>query len=66
MFVMVGSVGLLTPPVGTVLNVVCGVARINMATICRGVWRYVVAYTLLLVLLVIFPELITVPARWMH
>jgi tripartite ATP-independent transporter DctM subunit len=66
MFVMVGSVGLLTPPVGTVLNVVCGVARINMETICRGVWRYVVAYTLLLVLLVIFPELITVPARWMH
>ena len=65
-FVMVGSVGLLTPPVGTVLNVVCGVARINMETICRGVWRYVVAYTLLLVLLVIFPELITVPARWLH
>jgi hypothetical protein len=30
------------------------------------VWRYVVAYTGLLVLLVIFPELITVPARWMH
>jgi len=26
----------------------------------------VVAYTLLLVLLVIFPELITVPARWLH
>ncbi|WP_241068348.1 TRAP transporter large permease [Achromobacter insuavis] len=66
MFVMVGCVGLLTPPVGTVLNVVCGVARINMETICKGVWRYVVAYTLLLVLLVIFPELITVPARWMH
>ncbi|MGB3431514.1 TRAP transporter large permease [Achromobacter sp.] len=66
MFVMVGCVGLLTPPVGTVLNVVCGVARINMETIIRGVWRYVAAYTLLLVLLVIFPELITVPARWMH
>lgn len=66
MFVMVGCVGLLTPPVGTVLNVVCGVARINMETICRGVWRYVLAYTLLLILLVIFPELITVPASWMH
>ncbi|MBK1979206.1 TRAP transporter large permease subunit [Achromobacter xylosoxidans] len=66
MFVMVGCVGLLTPPVGTVLNVVCGVARINMETICRGVWRYVAAYTLLLVLLVICPELITVPASWMH
>ncbi|WP_459616481.1 TRAP transporter large permease [Bordetella sp. 2513F-2] len=66
MFVMTGCVGLLTPPVGTVLNVVCGVARIRFETICRGVWRYVVAYTLLLVLLVIFPELVTVPARWLH
>lgn len=66
MFVMVGCVGLLTPPVGTVLNVVCGVARINMEAICKGVWRYVVAYAILLILLVIFPELITVPARWMH
>ncbi len=66
MFVMVGCVGLLTPPVGTVLNVVCGVARINMETICRGVWRYVLAYLLLLILLVIFPEVITVPASWMH
>jgi tripartite ATP-independent transporter DctM subunit len=66
MFVMVGCVGLLTPPVGTVLNVVAGVARIKMETIIRGAWRYVVAYTLLLVLMVIFPELITVPAKWIH
>src|SRR5690606_41317510 len=66
MFVMVGCVGLLTPPVGTVLNVVCGVARINMETICKGVWRYVAAYTALIMILVIFPELITVPARWLY
>ncbi len=58
--------GLLTPPVGTVLNVVAGVARIRMETIIRGAWRYVVAYTVLLLLMVIFPELITVPAKWMH
>jgi tripartite ATP-independent transporter DctM subunit len=66
MFVMVGCVGLLTPPVGTVLNVVCGVARLKMETLIRGVWRYVVAYTVLLILLVIFPQLITVPAKWIH
>ena len=66
MFVMVGCVGLLTPPVGTVLNVVAGVARIKMETVIRGTWRYVLAYTALLVVLVIFPELITVPAKWIH
>jgi len=65
-FVMTGCVGLLTPPVGTVLNVVCGVARISFESICRGAWRYVVAYTVLLVLLVIFPGLVTVPANWLH
>lgn len=66
MFVMVGAVGLLTPPVGTVLNVVCGVARVSMEGIIKGVWPYVITYTLLLGLFVIFPELITVPASWLH
>lgn len=66
MFVLVGAVGLLTPPVGTVLNVVCGVARIRMEGIIRGVWPYIVAYTGLLALFVILPELITVPAGWIN
>ncbi len=66
MFVMVGAVGLLTPPVGTVLNVVCGVAGVSMEGVIRGVWPYVVAYTVLLGLFVVFPELITVPAGWLH
>lgn len=66
MFVMVGAVGLLTPPVGTVLNVVCGVGRVSMEGIIRGVWPYVVAYTALIGLFVVFPEIITVPASWLH
>ncbi|MCB4769752.1 TRAP transporter large permease subunit [Ancylobacter sp. Lp-2] len=66
MFVMVGAVGLLTPPVGTVLNVVCGVGRVSMEGIIRGVWPYVVAYTALIGLFVAFPEIITVPASWLH
>jgi TRAP-type transport system large permease protein len=66
MFVMVGAVGLLTPPVGTVLNVVCGVAGVSMEGVIRGVWPYIIAYTALLALFVIFPELITVPAAWLQ
>ncbi len=64
MFVLVGAVGLLTPPVGTVLNVVAGVARIRMEEVIKGVWPYIIAYTVLLGLFVIFPELITIPASW--
>ncbi|MBY5766981.1 TRAP transporter large permease subunit [Rhizobium leguminosarum] len=64
MFILVGAVGLLTPPVGTVLNVVCGVARIRMEAIIRGVSPYLIAYTVLILLFVLVPELITMPARW--
>ncbi len=65
-FIMTGCAGLLTPPVGTVLNVVCGVARIRMEDIIKGVWPYVLAYTLLILLLVIFPQIVTVPMNWFY
>jgi tripartite ATP-independent transporter DctM subunit len=65
-FIMVGCAGLLTPPVGTVLNVVCGVARIRMEDIIKGVWPYVTAYTLLILLLVLFPQIVTVPMNWFY
>ena len=65
-FIMVGCTGLLTPPVGTVLNVVCGVARIRMEDMIKGVWPYVTAYTLLILLLVIFPQIVTVPMNWFY
>ena len=65
-FIMVGCAGLLTPPVGTVLNVVCGVARIRMEDMIKGVWPYVAAYTLLIILLVIFPQIVTVPMNWFY
>ncbi len=65
-FIMVGCTGLLTPPVGTVLNVVCGVAKIRMEDIIKGVWPYVLAYTGLIALLVVFPEIVLAPLRWFY
>ncbi|TEA70341.1 TRAP transporter large permease subunit [Allopusillimonas ginsengisoli] len=65
-FIMVGCAGLLTPPVGTVLNVVCGVARVRMEDIIKGVWPYVLAYTALITLMVIFPEIVLAPLRWFY
>lgn len=63
MFVLNCSIGLLTPPVGTVLNVICGVAKVNMSTAVRGVNPFVAAYTALMGLFILFPELITIPAE---
>ena len=36
-FVVCGSIGLITPPVGTVLNVVAGATRSNMTQVIKGV-----------------------------
>jgi TRAP-type transport system large permease protein len=65
MFVINCSIGLITPPVGTVLNVVCGVGGTTMSAAMRGLMPFMIAYTVLLVLFVIFPELITFPLHLM-
>jgi len=66
MFVLNGSIGLITPPVGTVLNVVAGVGRLPMHTVVKGVNPFLITYTLILALFVAFPQLVTAPVRWMH
>jgi len=64
MFIMNNAIGLLTPPVGTVLNVVCGVARVPMDGVIRGVTPFLLAQVAIMFLMTIFPELVTVPAAW--
>ena len=66
MFIYVGCIGLITPPVGTVQNVVAGVGRLRMETVIRGTTPFLAVYVLLAVLFTLFPALITAPLRWMH
>jgi tripartite ATP-independent transporter DctM subunit len=63
MFVINASIGLITPPVGTVLNVVCGVGNIRFERAVKGVLPFIGAYVVLLLLFVVFPEIITLPLR---
>jgi tripartite ATP-independent transporter DctM subunit len=63
LFIVNNSIGLITPPVGTVLNVVAGVARIDMETLVKGVWPFMLAELIVLFLMVLFPELVMWPAR---
>ena len=65
-FIMTGCIGLLTPPICTVLNVVCGVAKISMESATKGVWPFLLTYSVLLLLLVVMPEIVTVPAKFFH
>ncbi|SFU61954.1 TRAP transporter, DctM subunit [Polaromonas sp. YR568] len=66
MFVLNGAIGLITPPVGTVLNVVAGVGRLSMHQVIKGVNPFLVTYLLILVLFVVFPQLVTAPVAWMR
>ena len=65
LFIMNNAIGLVTPPVGTVLNVVCGVARIPMSGAIRGVIPFMVAQTIVMFLLVVFPDIVMLPLKWM-
>jgi tripartite ATP-independent transporter DctM subunit len=65
LFIMNNAIGLVTPPVGTVLNVVCGIARIPMSGAIKGVWPFMVAQTIVMLLLVIFPQIVMWPLEWM-
>jgi len=65
LFIMNNAIGLITPPVGTVLNVVCGVARINMDSAFRGVLPFMYAQLAVLALLVAFPDIVILPMKWM-
>ncbi|ENA28430.1 MULTISPECIES: TRAP transporter large permease subunit [Pseudomonas] len=65
LFLINTAIGLITPPVGTVLNVVCGVSGIQMNEIIRGVWPFLLAQLLVLLLLVIFPVLVTGPMKFL-
>lgn len=64
MFIMNNAIGLLTPPVGTVLNVAAGVAKTSLDSVIKGVWPFLLAQTFLLFLFVLFPQLVMVPASW--
>ncbi len=65
LFIINNAIGLITPPVGVVLNVVCGVAKVSMDEIMRGVWPFMIAQLVVLALLTLFPSLVMVPAKWL-
>jgi TRAP-type transport system large permease protein len=65
LFIMNNAIGLITPPVGIVLNVVCGVAKVPMGDVIKGVWPFLIAQSIVLFALVLFPDLVMVPLKWL-
>jgi tripartite ATP-independent transporter DctM subunit len=65
-FVMTCCIGLLTPPVGVVLNVVSGVARVPLGQVVVGVSPFLLAQVCVLFLLIAFPEIVLAPLNAMR
>ena len=57
-------IGLITPPVGTVLYVGCSVSRLSLDRVVKGILPFLIAEALFLIACIVFPSIITVPATW--
>jgi TRAP-type C4-dicarboxylate transport system permease large subunit len=66
LFIMNNAIGLITPPVGIVLNVVSGVARVPMGAVISGVMPFLIAQSVVLFFLVLVPEWVLAPLAWLR
>ena len=62
-FIMNNAIGLVTPPVGTVLNVVAGIGKMRMDEVTRGVLPFMCAQFAMMFLLVLFPQIVLWPLK---
>ncbi len=58
-FVMAVLVGSVTPPVGILLYICCGIAGIPVSQASRMIWPFVLTMVLVIVLFVLFPGIVT-------
>ena len=57
-------IGLLTPPVGTVLFVGCGVGNVSLNALVRKLLPFILLEYGVLFLFILIPELILIPMKW--
>ena len=66
LFIINNSIGLVTPPVGTILNVVAGVGRMKMDEVTRGVLPFMAVQFAVMFVMVLFPQTVLAPLRWFY
>jgi len=65
LFVFNLVIGMLTPPVGVVLFVVCGIAKISLGELTRHVWPFIAIMYALLIICMFVPQLVLTVPRMM-
>jgi TRAP-type C4-dicarboxylate transport system permease large subunit len=66
LFMINNAIGLITPPVGVVLNTVAGVGGVSMDDVTKGVIPFMIAQFILMFAMVLFPQLVMIPAHWFY
>lgn len=64
-FILNNAIGLLTPPVGTVLNAACGAGKVLMDDLMKDIMPFLIIEVIVLILLILFPEIVLVPFKWL-
>ena len=59
------GIGVITPPVGTVLYVVCGIGNIKLGELVMKMMPFLIIEIIVLFLLVYFPKLSLIPMGWL-
>lgn len=66
LFILNTSIGLITPPVGNVLNVITGVSKLPFDKAARGILPYLLMMVALLFVFIFVPDLILIPLSWLQ
>ena len=59
------TIGLITPPVGTILYIGCSIADLPFGRVVKGVLPFLACEIIVLLLFSVFPQLISVPMGWL-
>lgn len=65
LFILNLGIGVITPPVGTVLYVICGIGEIKFAHLIKKLMPFLIVEIIMLFLLLFFPDLSIVPMNFL-
>lgn len=65
LFILNLGIGVITPPVGTVLYVVCGVGDIKILDLIKNIMPFILVEIIMLFILLFFPSLSIGPMNWL-
>lgn len=63
-FVLNNAIGLITPPVGVVLNAACGAGKVNMDDLMKDIMPFLIMEVAVLILITVFPDLVLIPLHF--